>query len=165
MGVTEYVGAYLLLASICFIFFYYIAVKSNGRLLYLSCIDDSIPFEQLNVPILLRLLFLDFFKIHCPWSWKTAVHYRVKEAHRLLQRSRHEKGWRAEDCHHDKNHEQIARDCFQSRIIFWSKQMLRFIASPPRLLLTIFLLFIALLFAIANAIAQDIKSIFATRAQ
>lgn len=115
-----YVGVYIMYACIFYIAFYAAAVEFNFRP------GSEHPF---------RLLMLDFFGIHCPWSWERAVKFRVVEAHRLLQYQTHKKGWKAEDCHDPVKHQQIAKDCFQSRPRFWATQFLVLLSCPLRFVL------------------------------
>lgn len=112
-----YAGVYLVFACLFYYAFYAAAVDFNFR-----------PGSEHPM----RLLITDFFGIHCPWSWRRAVRFRVEEAHRLLQYQAHEKGWKAEDCHEPEKHEQIARDCFMSRSRFWSVEFLNLLSCPLR---------------------------------
>lgn len=101
--------------------------KINGRMPFFSNLDEKWWQETVDV---FKLLRHDLMQIHCPWSWKRAVYYRVTYAHTLLQHMKHEKGWRPEDCHNPHNYEQIAKDCFVSRKKFWSLQILYLVAAP-----------------------------------
>ena len=78
----------------------------------------------------LSLMALDFFKIHCPWSKKVSIDYRVREAHSLLRDRKHSKGWTAAHCDMPEHHTQIAYDCFSLRTVFWLRQIVAFAASP-----------------------------------
>lgn len=88
----------------------------------------------------LTLLRQDLIDINCPWSWRRAVYYRVNLAHAVLQKMRHKNGWRPEDCHDPSKHDQIARECFISRKIFWRHQAIHFFFSPIFFFLQIYLL-------------------------
>lgn len=134
--ITQCLVVYLFAAILCFHAFYSdvvgimghdrvprVAYKGNALLAFLTCEKE-----------VMKLLFLDFLRIHCPWSKKTSVKYRVQEAHRLLCRPgiTHEKGWTAEDCHDPTKYEQIAKDCFQSRFRFWKENVLMMLTAPFR---------------------------------
>ncbi len=135
---------YFLFAAVCYYIFYATEVDFNFRL--------NVPFNEndglwqkvvAHEKGVLKLLVLDFLKIHCPWSREISTEHRVQEARRLLQHMRHEKGWTMADCDNPANHEQIARDCFRSRTRFWLEGIFLFLTSPLRLVVLTVILAIA----------------------
>lgn len=118
---------YLLAAIGCYWANLTIGYEIEGRVPFFP--NEKDPWWQHEVNVF-RAIKHDLFGLHCPWSWETAISYRVKYAHQLLHSMRHEKGWRPEDCHNPDNHLQIAIDCFRSRKYFWIRQSLQFIFSP-----------------------------------
>src|SRR3989338_4906062 len=138
MEVFGWICTYLFLAFFCYFCSYAIAVDESCRL-NLPCQEDEGIWQAFIALIkgAFDLLVFDFLKIHCPWNWKTAVTHRVQEAHRLLQNITHEKGWTVSDCHDPANHEQIANECFQSRLGFWTTECLKALSMPIRYILII----------------------------
>ena len=139
----DWIALYLFFVVYSFLKLYADAVKSNGRMPPSSYIMEISWTSRISDSrAVLKLLHTDFLKIHCPWSWDTAVYHRTKEAYRLLQTSTHEKGWTANDCHDPANRPQIAKDCFQSRTRFWAENGLRLIISPILLIWVLIIDFI-----------------------
>lgn len=136
------VCGYMAVAMFGYYVTYAIAVDSNYRLPLPSATGGQrLSFLQEQKEIL-KLLRLDFFRIHCPWSRKISIHYRVLEARRLLQHSVHEKGWTVEHCDDSLCHAQIAQDCFVPRSLFWSKELLTILTYPILLLVVVLVLIV-----------------------
>lgn len=127
--------AYLVLAAFCYYAFYANAVDENESLWQFFISDQK---------GVLKLLALDFLKIHCPWSKNVSIRYRVQKARSLLQDNTHEKGWTVIDCDNPANHRQIAKDCFQTRTRFWLQGIFTLLTSPLRILLLAVIITIAM---------------------
>ena len=139
----DWVILYLFFAVLAFLKLYADAVRLNYRMPPSSYLmENSWTSRIADSKAVLRLLHTDFLRIHCPWSWDTAVYYRTREAYRLLQTSTHEKGWTTIDCFYPAKRPQIARDCFCSRTRFWAEGGLRLITSPIILTLSLVISFV-----------------------
>jgi len=147
----EAIICYFSLATIFFYIFYSEGCEDMGRFNWIYKNDRGlfVCLWRGCVVAPLRCFREDFFLIHCPWNKNTSVRYRVLMAHSLLQNNKHEKGWRAEDCHNSKNHEQIAKDCFESRTKFWFKSAFAFLTMPPRGVLFVLVQLILILFFVS----------------
>jgi len=162
MEYASWVAGYLALSLLCFYAFYMNVVDFGFRLDH-SKIDDSSLWryaltEQIEI---LKLLRYDFFRLHCPWSKKTSIKYRVEEAHSLLQHMHHEKGWKAEDCHNPAKHAQIAHDCFQYRSTFWASQIFNILTAPIRLVLLIVIaVVVVLIMMVYDGATKSFKFVF-----
>lgn len=138
---------YLLCATFCYYVLYATAVKCNFRLKvpYDENVNSWQNFTAHNKGIL-ELLVLDFLKVHCPWSKRVSIRYRVQETRLLLQRMTHEKGWTIADCDNPAKHQQIAKDCFEPRITFWTRGILRLLIAPLSIVILLLIFFVILPF-------------------
>lgn len=144
MEIIGWSALYLILAAFCYYTLYANAVDFNFRLNVPSDKNASLwqDFLTDNKGVL-QLLVLDFLKIHCPWSKEVSIQYRVQEARSLLQYMIHEKGWTVADCDNPANHWHIAKDCFQSRIRFWTEGIFMLLTSPLRMVVLLVIVLVA----------------------
>jgi hypothetical protein len=123
----EYVLMYLFAAAPCFFGAYCFGAEMNFRL----DLKDSFPRHLLNG---FRLLVHDYFRLHCPWSWKVAKEHRLNNMREYLgsDGTCHDQLGHitSADCDNPEKQERIARLAFVSRTRFWASGMFKFFVAP-----------------------------------
>ncbi len=130
-------AAYLISASMCYFVFYAMGVEDSGRL---SCEENFFIGA-------LRCLRDDFLRIHCPWSKKLSIRYRIEHLWWFFGdggREHNRIGFLTRaDLADASRHQEIAQACFISRARFWFKGLFDFLIAPIRMFLSaVFMLII-----------------------
>lgn len=161
MGIIGWSALYLAFAVFCYYILYADAADRRFRLkIYLyenaSLWQDFIAYNK----SVLELLALDFLKIHCPWSKEVSIRYRVQDARSVLRYMTHEKGWTVADCDNPANHRQIAKDCFQSRIRFWTTSIFALLTSPLHMVILLGIVLVAMIVISIVSAGQRLLNLF-----